>query len=97
MIAGLYYFRKRSWIGKSSDSAPYKERSRKLAISNLRSKGTVLKQNTNENNSGTSGITSPIAPIAPEDLEAVGSTNVSKARYSRDLDGYAYKCRHWFI
>jgi hypothetical protein len=42
LIGGLYYFRRKSWVGKHAAGAGYKDKARNFNPAKLHTKGTVL-------------------------------------------------------
>ncbi|RHY33213.1 hypothetical protein DYB32_001787 [Aphanomyces invadans] len=64
LIFGLYYFRRKSWVGKQAGVGGYKEKARGFNLSNLTSKGSIVKKNAK-----------PVTDIVPsDDLEAKAKT-----------------------
>ncbi|RHZ08733.1 hypothetical protein DYB37_005369 [Aphanomyces astaci] len=76
LIFGLYYFRRKSWVGKQVGAGGYKEKARGFNLSNLTSKGSVVKKNAKP-------IQDDVVPS--DDLEAKAKTT-NAGEYQPELN-----------
>ncbi|RHY15883.1 hypothetical protein DYB25_001665 [Aphanomyces astaci] len=76
LIFGLYYFRRKSWVGKQVGAGGYKEKARGFNLSNLTSKGSVVKKNAKP-------IPDDVVPS--DDLEAKAKTT-NAGEYQPELN-----------
>ncbi|KAF0717142.1 hypothetical protein As57867_002460, partial [Aphanomyces stellatus] len=76
LIFGLYYFRRKNWVGKQSGVGGYKDKARGFNLSNLTSKGSVVKKNAKPVNEN----------VAPEDLEAKAPSGSKAPEYEPELN-----------